>query len=85
MPPAKNTDDTPQSIMLQLMKETHESVVNIYKILNGNGKAGLTIQVDRNTSHRKSVNKWLIFLLTPLYAGVIAFIVKLVFFGGFGS
>jgi len=64
---------------------TLEKVINIEKnvdkiliILEGNGKPGLVLENDRNTQYRKGLIKALWFLLTPLYASIIAIFIKLI-------
>ena len=47
--------------------------------ITGNGKDGLTVQVDRNTNFRKNLSKLLWALFTPLYAGLIMVILKIIF------
>jgi len=39
------------------------------------------VRVDRNTSFRKSVTKLLWVLFTPVYGGLIALVVKMLFHG----
>lgn len=45
----------------------------------GNGKIGLSTQVDRNTNFRKNLTKWLWALFTPLYGGLIVLLLKTLF------
>ncbi len=47
--------------------------------ITGNGKDGLTVQVDRNTNFRKNMNKLLWFLFTPLYGGIVVILLKIIF------
>ncbi len=63
-------------LLLKHMERTDRSIYNIYKILNGNGQTGLNVMVDRNTGFRRNINKLLWFLITPLYIGLVAIIIK---------
>jgi len=69
--------------MHQEDKNEHEKIWNALDELResvvGNGKEGLKIQVDRNTNFRKNLTKILWALFTPLYAGLITIILKLIF------
>jgi len=64
-------------------KEAREKIWEALEALResiiGNGKDGLNIQVDRNTNFRKNLTKLLWALFTPLYAGLITIILKLIF------
>jgi len=46
-----------------------------------NGKEGLAVRVDRNTSFRKSVTKLLWVLFTPVYGALIALAIRALFHG----
>jgi len=69
--------------MHQEDKDEHEKIWNALGELResvvGNGKEGLKIQVDRNTNFRQNITKLLWALFTPLYAGLITIILKLIF------
>jgi hypothetical protein len=56
-----------------------EALEALRESITGNGKDGLNIQVDRNTSFRKNLTKILWALFTPLYAGLITIILKIIF------
>ncbi len=47
--------------------------------ITGNGKIGLSKQVDRNTNFRRNLTKWLWALFTPLYGGLIVLLLKILF------
>ncbi len=70
--------------MRDLRKEMSGEQKTLWKALDGlresivgNGKIGLSKQVDRNTNFRKNVVKWLWFLFTPLYGGLIVLLTKI--------
>jgi len=56
-----------------------EALEALRESITGNGKDGLTVQVDRNTNFRKNMNKLLWFLFTPLYGGLIVILLKIIF------
>jgi len=53
-----------------------EQVARVLLLLEGNGKPGLVIDNDRNTQFRKGISKALWFIITPLYAGMIAMLIN---------
>jgi len=60
-------------------KELWEAMNNLRESITGNGREGLSKQVDRNTGFRKNLTKWLWVLFTPLYGGLVALLIKLLF------
>jgi hypothetical protein len=55
-------------------------VRNIYRILNGNGRDGLMVKIDRNTSFRRNAARvlWVLFgTVTGLAASIVVILVKL--------
>ena len=60
-------------------KELWTAMNDLRQSITGNGREGLSKQVDRNTSFRRNLTKWLWVLITPLYGGLIALLFKLVF------
>jgi|GEM_PF-829044 len=62
-------------------KEFYMALGVLRESITGNGKEGLAVRVDRNTSFRKSVTKLLWVLFTPVYGGLIALVVKMLFHG----
>ena len=69
----------------ELRREFREDRRELWKAMNelresitGNGREGLSKQVDRNTSFRKNLVKWLWALLAPLYGGLVAMLIKLI-------
>jgi len=60
-------------------KELWAAINALRESISGNGKVGLSKQVDRNTNFRKNLTKWLWALFTPLYGGLIALLFKLIF------
>jgi hypothetical protein len=69
--------------MHQEDKDEHEKIWTaldgLKESIVGNGREGLKIQVDRNTNFRKNLIKLLWALFTPLYAGLITIILKIIF------
>ena len=64
---------TDQKELWKAMKDLQESIL-------GNGKEGLVVRVDRNTNFRKTINRLLWALFTPLYGGLIVLLLKALFF-----
>lgn len=62
-------------------KEYYMALGVLRESITGNGKEGLAVRVDRNTSFRKSTSKLLWILFTPVYGGMIALLLRLMFFG----
>jgi len=60
-------------------KELWTAMNDLRQSITGNGREGLSKQVDRNTSFRRNLIRWLWVLITPLYGGLIALLFKLVF------
>ena len=60
-------------------KEFYAAIGGLRESINGNGKEGLAVRVDRNTSFRKSLSKLLWVLFTPVYAGLIALVIEILF------
>jgi len=56
-----------------------EALEALRESITGNGRDGLTIQVDRNTNFRKNLTKLLWALFTPLYGGLIVILLKIIF------
>ena len=65
-----------QNMLIEQQKLMSEKVNDLYETINGNGGKGLKIDIDRNTQFRKGLTKALWFLLTSLYAGMIAMLIK---------
>ena len=61
-------------------KELWLAMNNLRESIVGNGQDGLLVRVDRNTGFRKTLNRILWALFTPLYAGLIALLLKALFF-----
>jgi len=60
--------------------EIREDVRNIYRILNGNGRDGLMVKIDRNTGFRRNAARvlWMLFgTVTGLAASIVVILVKL--------
>ena len=60
-------------------KELWAAINALRESITGNGKIGLSKQVDRNTNFRKFLTRLLWVLFTPLYAGVVALLIKIIF------
>ncbi len=60
-------------------KDFYKAITGIPESITGNSRDGLTVRIDRNTRFRQELNRWLILLFAPLYGGLIALIVKMVF------
>lgn len=60
-------------------REFYMAIGVLRESITGNGKEGLAVRVDRNTSFRKSMSKLLWVLFTPVYGGLIALLVKFLF------
>jgi len=61
-------------------KEYYVAIGVLRESITGNGKEGLAVRVDRNTSFRKSVTRLLWILFTPVYGGLIALLLRMMFF-----
>ena len=57
-------------------KELWTAMNDLRESITGNGREGLSKQVDRNTSFRRNLTKWLWALFTPLYGGLVALLIK---------
>ncbi|MDP8229013.1 MAG: hypothetical protein P9M15_06130 [Candidatus Electryoneaceae bacterium] len=66
-----NKDD--QKVLWNAMNGLRESIT-------GNSREGLLVRVDRNTGFRRTITKLLWVLFTPLYGGLIALLLKTLFF-----
>lgn len=62
-------------------KEFYAAIGLIRESITGNGKEGLAVRVDRNTSFRKSMSKLLWVLFTPVYGVLITLAIKMLFNG----
>ena len=60
-------------------KELWTALTDLRESITGNGREGLSKQVDRNTSFRRNLTKWLWALFTPLYGGLIVLLFKILF------
>ncbi len=67
----------------ELRREFKDDRRELWKALNGlresitgNSREGLSMRVDRNTRFRRNIVKMLWVLFTPLYAGLIALLLK---------
>ena len=60
-------------------KELWVAINALRESITGNGKIGLSKQVDWNTNFRKFLTRLLWVLFTPLYAGVVALLIKFIF------
>jgi len=61
--------------------EIKSDVKGIYRILNGNGRDGLNVRVDRNTCFRKTASRAL-WVLFGTVIGMIAVIIRIFAFNG---
>ena len=61
-------------------QELWKAMTDLRESITGNGKLGLSKQVDRNTNFRRNLTKWLWVMFTPLYGGLIALLLKALFF-----
>lgn len=75
----KNEIHTMQTESKEDRKEFYVSLGLIRESITGNGKEGLAVRVDRNTSFRRSITKLLWILFTPVYGGLIALVIKVIF------
>ena len=60
-------------------KEFWTALNKLRDSITGNGKEGLNVRVDRNSTFRKTMNKLLWILFVPLYGGLVAIIFKIIF------
>ena len=61
-------------------RELWEALNDLRESITGNNHDGLSMRVDRNTRFRRSIVKLLWALFTPLYGGLIALLLKTIFF-----
>ena len=61
-------------------KELWTAMNNLRESIVGNGKGGLVVRVDRNTGFRRTITRLLWVMFTPLYGGLIALLLKALFF-----
>ena len=59
--------------------ELWSALSDLRESITGNSREGLSMRVDRNTRFRRSIVKLLWALFTPLYAGLIALLLKTIF------
>lgn len=62
-------------------KEFYKALGLLRDSITGNGKEGLAVRVDRNTSFRKSMSRLLWVLFTPVYGVMITLLIKMLFNG----
>ena len=71
-----------RDLRAEIKSDQHElwSAMNkLRESITGNSREGLSMRVDRNTRFRRSIVKLLWALFTPLYAGLIALLLKTIF------
>ena len=61
-------------------KELWTALNGLRESITGNTKEGMLVRVDRNTNFRKTLNRLLWALFTPLYGGLIVLLLKTLFF-----
>lgn len=65
---------------IEQISEQLSELKDVVKVLNesikGNGKEGLVVKVDRNTNFRLVMTKLLWVLFTPLYGGLLVFVMN---------
>ena len=61
-------------------KELWTALNGLRESIVGNGKDGLVVRVDRNTGFRRTITRLLWVMFTPLYGGLIALLLKALFF-----
>ena len=74
------TDHERHKDVMNAIGKVEGSVYNIYKIINGNGNAGMKTTVDRNTQFRKTASKAL-WILCGVAVGLVATVVRIVIAG----
>lgn len=63
-------------VQTERLERIENKVDKIFKILEGNGGDGLVIKTDRNTQFVRFMSKFIWFIITPLYAGLIVLLYK---------